>query len=352
MRMKEIIKEKRRELNLTQEQMAERLGVTAPAVYKWEKGISFPDVTLLPALARLLKTDLNTLFSFEQELTEEEIALFCNEMIERMQQDGYEAGFQAAMEKIRQFPGCEKLIFQAASVLDGMLTLFCVEERKEYETEIEKLYERASLAEDVQVRDATNQLLIMKALQKKDYDRAEQLWELLPETVIDKKMIRATIYMNRQQFSEAVKVLEELLYVAATRVQNYLVDLQICFYNSDRKEEREASVDVLKKVVRDLGLWEYGAHLADYQEGIARKDREMTLRALKKMLLSMNGSYCLHDFMLYREISQKQEESSHMQLMAHALIENLKKENGVDGEGFLKGDEELQKLFEEFGKNE
>lgn len=38
MRINEIIKEKRLEKGYTQEQMAELLGITAPAVNKWEKG--------------------------------------------------------------------------------------------------------------------------------------------------------------------------------------------------------------------------------------------------------------------------------------------------------------------------
>ena len=66
MRINEIIRERRLAENLTQEQVALRLGVTAPAVNKWEKGTSYPDITLLPALARLLKTDLNTLLSFKR----------------------------------------------------------------------------------------------------------------------------------------------------------------------------------------------------------------------------------------------------------------------------------------------
>ena len=59
MKINEVIREKRKELFLTQEQIAERLGVSTPAVNKWEKGITYPDITLLPALARLLKIDLN-----------------------------------------------------------------------------------------------------------------------------------------------------------------------------------------------------------------------------------------------------------------------------------------------------
>lgn len=38
MKINEIIREKRKLENLTQEQLAEKLGVSAPAVNKWEKG--------------------------------------------------------------------------------------------------------------------------------------------------------------------------------------------------------------------------------------------------------------------------------------------------------------------------
>ncbi len=40
MKLGETIRTRRKELNLTQEQMADQLGVTAPAVHKWEKGVS------------------------------------------------------------------------------------------------------------------------------------------------------------------------------------------------------------------------------------------------------------------------------------------------------------------------
>ncbi|BBK24012.1 hypothetical protein Aargi30884_29150 [Amedibacterium intestinale] len=40
MKMHEIIKKRRLEKNLTQEQIAQFLGVSTPAVNKWEKGVS------------------------------------------------------------------------------------------------------------------------------------------------------------------------------------------------------------------------------------------------------------------------------------------------------------------------
>ena len=54
MSLGKVIRKYRKIKNLTQEEMAGRLGVTAPAVNKWENENSYPDITLLGPIARLL----------------------------------------------------------------------------------------------------------------------------------------------------------------------------------------------------------------------------------------------------------------------------------------------------------
>ena len=49
-----FIAQRRKELNLTQRELAEALHVTDKAVSKWERGLSYPDVTLLQPLAAAL----------------------------------------------------------------------------------------------------------------------------------------------------------------------------------------------------------------------------------------------------------------------------------------------------------
>lgn len=55
---------RRRELGLTQEQLAQRVGVSPQAVSKWEKN-SFPDAAVLPSLAEALNISLDALFGLE-----------------------------------------------------------------------------------------------------------------------------------------------------------------------------------------------------------------------------------------------------------------------------------------------
>ena len=101
MQMKDVIRRKRKELDLTQEQMAEYLGVSAPAVNKWESGATYPDLSLVPALARLLKTDLNTLMCFHEDPTREEIAGYSRKVMEiyRWDYSGPALEFTVAMEE-------------------------------------------------------------------------------------------------------------------------------------------------------------------------------------------------------------------------------------------------------------
>lgn len=59
----------RKRLGLTQDQLAERLGVTAQAVSKWENDQSCPDISMLPQLARIFGISIDALLSGGQEET-------------------------------------------------------------------------------------------------------------------------------------------------------------------------------------------------------------------------------------------------------------------------------------------
>ena len=57
----------RKQMGLTQDQLAERLGVTAQAVSKWENDQSCPDITTLPKLAEIFETTTDALLGIAPE---------------------------------------------------------------------------------------------------------------------------------------------------------------------------------------------------------------------------------------------------------------------------------------------
>ena len=67
------IRELRRANNLTQEQLATALNISAQAISKWEMGASYPDMTMIPTLAAFFKVSLDELFDFDVSNVEKEI---------------------------------------------------------------------------------------------------------------------------------------------------------------------------------------------------------------------------------------------------------------------------------------
>ena len=65
MNFAEIIVNRRKALGLTQEGLAQKLGVTNQAVSKWESGQSCPDLALLPRIADLFGITIDELFGRE-----------------------------------------------------------------------------------------------------------------------------------------------------------------------------------------------------------------------------------------------------------------------------------------------
>lgn len=64
--MGSVISKIRKEKNMTQIELAERLNVTDKAVSKWERGISCPDINTIPKLAEILEISPDELMGYSQ----------------------------------------------------------------------------------------------------------------------------------------------------------------------------------------------------------------------------------------------------------------------------------------------
>ena len=87
-----IILRLRKEKNITQEQLANMVGISAGAVSKWETGCSTPDISLLAPIARALSTSIDTLLGFKLELSEDGVRKIKEELTNIFLHKGYEKG--------------------------------------------------------------------------------------------------------------------------------------------------------------------------------------------------------------------------------------------------------------------
>ena len=220
----------RKARGLTQEQLAAQLGVSAPAVSKWETCSSCPDITLLCPLARALGASVDQLLAFEPTLSDREVVAEVNRVMETaLAPDGGAAAAESQLQALlHRYPGCTALQFNAAAVYDS-LTLFSAPLDETARTRYQQA--KRALLEEVRRsggaaywQSATVQLASMAAAEG-DTARAEALLDELPETAGDPTAVRVQLCLQKGQPEEALKLAQKTLYQSLVKVEGCMVNL-------------------------------------------------------------------------------------------------------------------------------
>ena len=102
----------RRERKITQEELADFIGVTKAAVSKWENAQTTPDILLLPRLASFFDVTIDRLLGYEAQLSREQIRRCYMELY----QDFANLPFSEVWEKVRstahRYYSCYPLLLQ------------------------------------------------------------------------------------------------------------------------------------------------------------------------------------------------------------------------------------------------
>lgn len=133
---------------------------------------------------------MNTLFTFNESLSKEEVGRFCNEIEKEVQAKGFQAGFSAATAKLQEYPNCDLLRYSLALLLEGSLELATLssEDRARYEYQLMDWYEQAANSQDEETREAAIIILVNKYLACEKIEEAQKLIALLPDKrAVDKK---------------------------------------------------------------------------------------------------------------------------------------------------------------------
>lgn len=111
-KLAENIRAFRKERKMTQEQLAEALGVTVGAVHKWEKDLSTPDLSLIFAMADLFVTSTDVLLGYEWRNGN------AGDSVEQIQQliqeKEYEDAVAEAEKAMKKFPNNFEIVYQSA----------------------------------------------------------------------------------------------------------------------------------------------------------------------------------------------------------------------------------------------
>ena len=160
-------------------------------------------------ISRFFKTkNHNTLMSFKDDLTEQEITNFTNELAESLKKDGFSAVYEMAMKKINEYPCCDKLIKSVAMILEGAMIMLGVNNKEKYESEIEKLYERISNSDDIEVSSSAKTMLISKYTNRGEFEKAQNMIDSLSPMDEHKNEYQAELYFKQDKVDEACRLVE------------------------------------------------------------------------------------------------------------------------------------------------
>ena len=327
MKINEVIRQRRLALGLTQEQVAAALGVSTPAVNKWERAVSYPDITLLPALARLLHTDLNTLLSFQEDLTREEVGDFVNRLATVAAGEGISAAFALARDMLREYPACDLLLLNTALTLDGLANLMPegLSDREKADQEVEELYRRAAESGDQPVRNQAKAMLFSRCMGRRDYDAAERLLQELPsQPLFDTRRMRAQLYTAREQYDQAAQMTERVLLDKIGSALTDLLSLMEDALREGRGDDLEAIARIARQTVELYGLPGYEKVLVDFQLAMAQRQASACLEALRQLLPSMRQPWQPSRSPLYRHMRDtKRAEPDWLERMLSLILAEL-----------------------------
>lgn len=353
MKINEIIKMKRLEQNLTQIQLANHLGLSTSAVNKWEKGISYPDITTLQPLARILRIDLNALLSFHEDLTEKEIWEYINAIGSQIQRLGYEKVFDNAMSKIQEYPTCDSLKLNAAISLFGLGKMYDIEKKIDYEEKCNLLFVQCTKSKDTQIKNQAISMLINQSIAKKEYEQAQNYIDMLPSSdmmstmLCDKSTRQGNLYIASGRLKEASKVIETKLMQNGTELTGSLLTMLEIALKEDREEEAKYIADIIAKITNLLETWDYNSQLPYFLLYTTLKDKENTILTIEKMLLSMKKWWDISTTTLYQHITKKEVEVEEHNLFFDLYLDGLKKDS--DGTlDFVKDDPRFIELLEKY----
>lgn len=250
MSLGKVIRKYRKNRNLTQEEMAGRLGVTASAVNKWENENSYPDITLLAPIARLLNISLDTLLSFREDLTTEEINEIVCEADSKLKKESYDEAFLWAKKKLEQYPNCEELILNIAIIFDAQRIVQEVSNKAEYDDYLCSLYVRVLDSDDETIRIRAADSLVGFYMRKKQYDKAEKYLEYFSIQNPERKRKQAQIYAETGRVKEAYKAYEELLFSDYQRVSMELHGMYMLALQDNDRKRAHRLVDKQKELAR------------------------------------------------------------------------------------------------------
>ena len=189
------IRELRKRRGITQEQLAESIGISFQAVSKWENNIALPDITLVPVLASYFGVSMDELFDFNLKEIEHAVRIITEKAYQYRESNPAESR-RILEEGLKKYPENDILLNNLLYVLDYSV------KPDETIAIASKLIEKTNQND---VKYDALRFLAYAYKAKGDLESAEAAIEQIPEIYFTKLTEKAYLLSGKAKFEAAEK---------------------------------------------------------------------------------------------------------------------------------------------------
>ncbi|MGL4913641.1 MAG: helix-turn-helix domain-containing protein [Romboutsia sp.] len=297
----QVIKLLRKEKEITQEQLANVIGVSVPAVSKWESGSTYPDITVLPTLASFFDVTIDKLMNYKIDLSEDEINKIANECEMLVAENKIDQGLNLCEKYLKRYSSNYKLKFRLSNIY--ILIMVKTQDKKNKKKlgrkSIEILEDVVQNTQDIELKETSLVQLSSHYMMNEEPDKAEEVLKKIYKPSCDPTIMLPLVYMQQEKIEEAKKLMQENLYKSLNEALASCMSLSIISYNykEDMNEEDQDFDKAIKYIELSLGIKKlipddptiYSTYLGLYGVYLKKKDLYKSLDSLDKMIEYMRS---------------------------------------------------------------
>jgi transcriptional regulator with XRE-family HTH domain len=270
------LKRLRKQREITQEDLADFIGVSFQAVSKWERGEGYPDITILPVLANFFDVTLDELVGMN-EIKDAKKLDEIKEQLKKLTSDGkIKEAVDLLRKALKIFPNNYELLAELASILDFFGNT--PEEKQKNREEAVKISERIlEFCTDSVIRSNVQANMCFSLYRSGNKEKAIKLAEKLPNIF---KTRECTLYqflerdkqieMCQTTIRKLAGVFHDQIKYLTQRWKHPLVDEQEHYTAEQAIKLQQKAIDLIK-LVYDEGDFDFShIYLQDSYEAIAQ----------------------------------------------------------------------------------
>ncbi len=197
-----IIKKLRKEKDITQEQLAEYLGISSRAISQWETCKTMPDISQLPVLANIFNVTTDYLLGVNIREKDKRVNEILETAAKHWSKGGVVKGAEILREGLKEFPNNHKIMLDLMSCIWRVRDFPENRQKRDFLTQEvinlgEKIIEEST---DAEIRDNAIILLCYTYSDFNQTDKAIELAEKMPDRYSAKEHLLKGIYKGTKRF--------------------------------------------------------------------------------------------------------------------------------------------------------